>query len=829
MRRFIFLGLLFSIAPIWILTPLLAQQDRARLGDNLHQDLTWFTTSVDDAHDPDKRQRIATPADWQHRRAAILQGMQQAMGKLPEKTQCTHEQLRKQLDLEVIESEEHERYLQQVISFRSPDGDRIPALLLMPTGNSANQKLPAMLALHPTGSEGKRIVIGKGSRVGRQYASELAERGYVVLCPDYPSFGDYPYDFDGDQYESGTMKGIVNHICCVDLLSTLEIVDPERIGVIGHSLGGHNAMFVGALDERLKVIVSSCGWTPFHDYYDGKIAGWTSPRYMPLLKTRYELNPDLVPFDFYEIVAALAPRAFYSCSPLHDDNFAVTGIQKAIPAAAEIFKLLGAETNLQVHYPDCGHDFPTEEREDAYRFIDQVLAHKPSATGTANHWRAGIGRAKITPPQFMWMSGYASRTQPADGTLHDLWAKALWIDCNADAQPQSETTPEESKPVLLITLDLVGINRGLSEKICRAIETKHGLSREQIAICCSHTHTGPVVGDNLLTMYFLEKEQVKLVEQYAAFLQDQILAAVDQANNDLAPAVLAAGNGHTDFAVNRRNNVETDVPGLREAQKLQGPVDHDVPVLTVRSLDGGLRAIVFGYACHATVLSLNQWSGDWPGFAQIELEKTFPDATALFWAGCGADQNPLPRRTVELAEKYGKQMSAAVADVIGGEMQPLQGNLQSHYQEIELQFAELPSNEKLLVDAASSNRYESSRAKHLLAQIEKTGELSPAYPYPIQHWQIGQLDWMLLGGEVVVDYALRLKADFPDRQIWIASYANDVMAYIPSRRVLAEGGYEGGGAMLYYGLPSPWAEDIEERIMKACDSMLETNSVQAHQ
>jgi len=174
------------------------------------------------------------------------------------------------------------------------------------------------------------------------------------------------------------MKGIFNHMRCVDLLQARAEVDPQRIGVIGHSLGGHNAMFVGVFDERLKVIVSSCGWTPFHDYYQGNIRGWTSDRYMPRLRDRYGLDPARVPFDFYEVVAALAPRAFFSCSPLGDGNFAVEGVRKGEAEAQKVFALLGAGDRLVVRYPDCAHDFPPEVREEAYRFIDRVLK-KPSA------------------------------------------------------------------------------------------------------------------------------------------------------------------------------------------------------------------------------------------------------------------------------------------------------------------------------------------------------------------------------------------------------------------------------------------------------------------
>jgi hypothetical protein len=209
-----------------------------------------------------------------------------------------------------------------------------------------------------------------------------------------------------------------------------------------------------------------------------------------------------------------------------------------------------------------------------------------------------------------------------------------------------------------------------------------------------------------------------------------------------------------------------------------------------------------------------QWSGDYPGFVQLELEQAHPGAVALFWAGCGADQNPLPRRKPELAGEYGRRLARAVDEVLGGVMTPIEGNLWAEYAEVDLPFAELPSSEDLTAQAASSDRYEAQRARLLLEQIQAGQPLSPTYPYPVQVWKLGpDLLFITLGGEVVVDYALRLKHELGAKRTWVAAYTNDVMAYIPSRRVLIEGGYEGGGAMVYYGLPTVWAPEVEEVIV----------------
>jgi hypothetical protein len=405
------------------------------------------------------------------------------------------------------------------------------------------------------------------------------------------------------------------------------------------------------------------------------------------------------------------------------------------------------------------------------------------------------------------MSGYGARTKPAEGTNLDLWAKTLVLE-----DPRGQRA-------VLVTLDLVGIARDLALTICDTLSEKYGLERSQVMLAVSHTHCGPVVGRNLASMYFLEPKQLQYVDDYAARLRETIGQLVGQAIEGLAPCSVSWASGQATFAVNRRNNKEADVPRLRDEGRLVGPVDHDVPVLAVRDPQGRLAAVVFGYACHATVLDFYQWSGDYPGFAQKRLEESHAGVTALFWAGCGADQNPLPRRKVELAEEYGLQLAQAVDRVLAGAMAPIEGGLHTTYREIDLPFATLPTRDDLDRQAKSSNRFEAQRGRLLLERIDAGKPLSPTYPYPVQCWRLGRdLRWLALGGEVVVDYAVRLKGEVGRERTWVAGYSNDVMAYIPSRRVLAEGGYEGGGAMLYYGLPTVWSPEVEELIVREARS-----------
>lgn len=277
----------------------------------------------------------------------------------------------------------------------------------------------------------------------------------------------------------------------------------------------------------------------------------------------------------------------------------------------------------------------------------------------------------------------------------------------------------------------------------------------------------------------------------------------------------------TDFAANRRNNPQREVRELRaKGEPLKGPVDHSVSVLAVRGPDKSLRAVVFGYACHATTLSLYQWSGDYPGFAQIALEQDFPGAVAMFHAGCGADQNPLPRRSIALCGKYGFTLADAVQEVLKKPMRPIASQLGTALELVELDFEKTLSREDLEA-GLKNNRYFKRRAERLLKQLDEGRSFAPSYPYPVQVWKLGDEQlWITLGGEVVVDYSLRFKAKYGP-QTWVTGYSNDVMSYIPSHRVWEEGGYE-SAAFYVYGQPADrWAPDIEERITASVGRLVE--------
>ncbi|MDX9880494.1 MAG: alpha/beta fold hydrolase [Prolixibacteraceae bacterium] len=323
---------------------------------------------------------IKSVKDWQKERSMVILAMQEAMGKLPERSK------KNDFDLIVTDSVSRGDHYRLTVNFLAADNERVYAYLYLPLITVPGQKFPAMLALHGTGPLGKKYTDGETTKPNRAYAKELAQRGYVVIAPDYPSMGEAAnHNFETDRYESGTMKGIFNHIRCVDLLQSLACVDTAKIGVIGHSLGGHNAIFTGAFDKRLKVVVSSCGWT-LMDYYDigeaaitkygHRLGPWAQDRYMPLLRTKFNLDPQKIPFDFDGVIAAIAPRYFFSNSPVGDSNFDVNGVKEGIVRITEIYRLFKAKDHLRVIYPDAAHDFPPEAREEAYRFIDQALRRK---------------------------------------------------------------------------------------------------------------------------------------------------------------------------------------------------------------------------------------------------------------------------------------------------------------------------------------------------------------------------------------------------------------------------------------------------------------------
>lgn len=412
-------------------------------------------------------------------------------------------------------------------------------------------------------------------------------------------------------------------------------------------------------------------------------------------------------------------------------------------------------------------------------------------------WKAGVARVVITPTQSMWMAGFAARDHESEGTLHDLWAKALALEDGYGNR------------AVMVSTDLLGFPKGLSDRIRKRVEKKYGLSKAQIMLNASHTHSAPVLEGALLDIYPINDAQYRKVSQYTAKLEDQIVDLVGDALRAMKPASIYSANGVTRFQVNRRNNPAAT---LVSQSDISGPNDYAVPVIKVLSPSGKLEAVAFGYACHNTVLSGYNWSGDYAGFAQLALEKLHPGVTALFFQGAGADQNPLPRRSVPLAQQYGRELAAAVDRVLQEKMIRISGTLTTAYREVKLGLKTIPAKEEYAQMAQEMTGYQQRWATRMYQLVEKGEKLPQAYPYPLQVWKLGEQNIFALGGELVVGYAIALKRIF-GQDSFVFGYSNDVMAYIPTTTILREGGYEGHSSQMVYGLPTQWSTDIESVII----------------
>ncbi len=422
-------------------------------------------------------------------------------------------------------------------------------------------------------------------------------------------------------------------------------------------------------------------------------------------------------------------------------------------------------------------------------------------------FKAGVGRVKITPSEPIWLSGYAARNRPSEGVVHDLWIKALALEDRRGGR------------MVLVGVDLIGLPRAISDVVAARVQKQYGLERSRLVLNATHTHTGPVVRSNLAAMYDLDPENARRIQAYGDVIVEGLVNAVGAALGDLKPAALYYGEGQGSFAINRR---EPTPKGIRLGVNPSGPTDHSVPVLKVVSPEGALRAVVFGYACHNTTLGPDFYriSGDYAGFAQLELEKTHPGATAIFLQLCGGDQNPNPRGTLELAERHGRSLAGEVGRVLEGSLKPVRGPLRAAFQVIELQFAP-HTRQDFEARLQDSNPH---RVRHARLMLQAYDERRPirSTSFPVQAVAFGRdLTLVALGGEVVVDYQLQIKKEYAaSGPVIVAGYCNDVMCYIPTARIIAEGGYEPVDSMIYYGMPGPFTPEVESTVLTAVRNVM---------
>lgn len=435
-------------------------------------------------------------------------------------------------------------------------------------------------------------------------------------------------------------------------------------------------------------------------------------------------------------------------------------------------------------------------------------------------FKVGVAVADITPEELGWMAGYAARKGPAEKVLQPVFAKAITME------------DKESNRLVIITMDLIGVPRSFRDEVEASLGETFDLPPEALLINASHTHSGPMIriyrppggGEAKAPYASIPDDQQELrVRQtvaYHDFLKGKVLGIVEEAFKSAAPATMSWSKSRCGFAMNRR--LPSGAGNWKNSPNPEGPVDHEVPVLQVKSAaDGKLKAVLFGYSCHATVLSLMEISGDWPGYAQQYFEEAHPGVVAMFVNGCSGDQNPYPRRLLHYAERHGQSMATAIEAALQTPAIQLTGPLRSDLSWVDIEYQKPPGKAALEDKAKSKDKYDARHAQFLLDVLANDGKLPVSYPVPVQVFRFGnEMTLAAIGGEVVVDYSLRLKKELAaltgGNPIWVAGYSNDVMTYIPSKRVLIEGGYEGGGAMRYARStihPAPWEVGIEDKLV----------------
>ena len=422
-------------------------------------------------------------------------------------------------------------------------------------------------------------------------------------------------------------------------------------------------------------------------------------------------------------------------------------------------------------------------------------------TPLSAQFRAGVAKVKITPDLPAWLSGFAARTKPAESVAQDIWAKALAVE---DAK---------GSRFVLVTADLIGFTREITDEIATRVNRKYKLERRQILFNASHTHSGPSVWPRLHVVRSADVDVERQLKSYADKLIENIEEAVGRSLESMQPARLEFSEARATFGSNRRVGT---MAALRPGEKLPAPSDPSVPVLQVVSTEGKPIAIVFGYACHNTVLTaeFNEVSGDYAGHAQQEIEGTVSGSTAMFITLCGADQGAAVRSKRELAQQYGQTLGRSVVTALKTRTKSISGTIASAYEVTELPFT-VHTREVYSAESQSADPFLARRGRLMLVAMNAKSPIRST-PYPVQAVRFGNAPaWVALGGEVVIDYQLRLKSEFGADKVVVLGYSNDVMGYIPSQRVQREGGYEAGDSMMYFGQPGWFTEEVESSVISA--------------
>jgi hypothetical protein len=416
-------------------------------------------------------------------------------------------------------------------------------------------------------------------------------------------------------------------------------------------------------------------------------------------------------------------------------------------------------------------------------------------------FKAATASTIITPTESMWLTGFAARTAPSRGKINDIHAKAVALE---DAT---------GKRIVIVSADLIAISRDVAQRVSAEVKKRFSLSRDELLLCSTHTHYGPELRPDKIPFFKIPSDFAAKVQPYADFITATLIDLIGDALKNLKPAKLSTSQSTADFATNRR-------PG-------EDPIDHDVPILQIADDSGKPIAILFGYACHNTCMPPADCliSTDWAGFAAETLQQKFPGAIAMFIAGAGADQNPNPKGPIEVSRKHSATLSNSVLTALKS-AKPIDGKITTAFTEVPLEYQPLPSRESLQADANSADAPIRFKANWMLEKLNHNEKFDPTYPCSLQTLRIGN-DFLLIaiGGEPVIDYAVNLKQEFAasNRLVWIAGYANDMFGYVPTRRVLAGGGYEGTRSVLWSALPTPFTETVEDRVLSGIRNLLQKN------
>ncbi len=413
-------------------------------------------------------------------------------------------------------------------------------------------------------------------------------------------------------------------------------------------------------------------------------------------------------------------------------------------------------------------------------------------------WQVGVSVKDITPEEPIWLHGWGGREKPADEASHPIYIKtAAFRD-------------EAGETAVIVTSDLLGFSKEMSD----AMADKVGLERRNLILNASHNHSGPCT-NGVLPLYFkLTDDQYAVIDRYSDAMEQKLIESVKEAIGDLEPASLTYELGLCGFATNRRRQRD----GMRHRAQV---VDQDVPVLAARKPSGELKAVLFGYSCHTTSINDGKINGDYSGYAMTEVEQRNPGATAMYVCGCGGDQNPGPRLRDDLGIMYGKILGIAVDEVLGQDMRPVRGPLSTAFLNTTVPLQDPPTREQFEQRKEGLKDVWQWSIEYQIEKLDRGEELATSCEYPVHVWRFGDdLTFIGLTGENVVDYSLRFKADYGPDNTWVAGYNNELLAYVPSLRVLKEGSYEGVTGMLEYGHAAPFGFSVEEDIANAVDTLV---------